>query len=252
MFKSYERLAFANGNSQAIVNSILLKNHENTFMNESETRIKNLKRLIQEKSNSAAEFSRTYGTDSSYLSQLLNRHRSFGEKAARNIEESVGLARGELDRPHNGVEEASAEYSTRAAIPMKSIDIRASNDSSGGFEIHYEDDETLKPVYYRRDWLIAKGYKEKNLSVRRVSGSSMEGSLFDGDQVLINEGSRSPRNGVVFAIEIDGNLEIKRLRKRAREWWITSDNQAYSHFDQPLENLEQVIGEAVDKSSSHI
>ena len=44
-----------------------------------------------------AEFARIYDLDPTYISQLLNRHRNFGEKAARRLELSLGLTIGTLD-----------------------------------------------------------------------------------------------------------------------------------------------------------
>lgn len=48
-------------------------------------------RAIVGQSDSIAAFARTYGLDATYISQLLNGHRQFGERAARNMEEKMGL-----------------------------------------------------------------------------------------------------------------------------------------------------------------
>ena len=55
-----------------------------------------LKSLIDQE-DSAADFARKYDLNESYLSQLLNKHRGFGERAARKIEAAVGLERFTLD-----------------------------------------------------------------------------------------------------------------------------------------------------------
>jgi len=138
------------------------------------------------------------------------------------------------------------------AIPFQSTALRATVDSAEGCEIHFTEDETLKPLYYRRDWLKKHNYRVDGLQAREVSGSSMEPALYDGDTVLINLDAIKPKNGAVFEVIVDGQPCIKRLRKRGSEWWVTSDNPAYSVTDLPLENEQQVIGQVIERRSSHI
>lgn len=86
---------------------------ENYSMNINEIRKLNLRRLIERSSPSGkvADFAKTYDIDASYLSQLLNKHRTMGEKSARNIEIKVGLSAGDLDKPVSGaVAEKEAMY----------------------------------------------------------------------------------------------------------------------------------------------
>lgn len=137
-------------------------------------------------------------------------------------------------------------------IPVKKVGLRATNDTASGFAIHFEEDETVKPMYYRKDWLEENGYRADALIARQVRGSSMEPALYDGDKVLINLDSKTPKNGVAFAVFIDGQPCIKRLKRMGGVWMITSDNPAHAKTDCPLENLDQIIGEAVEKSSRNI
>jgi hypothetical protein len=67
-------------------------------MEERSTRVENLKALVSAAGGIAA-FARTHpGVDPTYVSQLINGHRNFGERAARNMETKIGLARGSLDQ----------------------------------------------------------------------------------------------------------------------------------------------------------
>lgn len=60
-------------------------------------RIEKLKLLI-EQAGGLAKFARMYeGIDATYLSQLLNGYRNFGEKSARNMEARIGLPPGWFD-----------------------------------------------------------------------------------------------------------------------------------------------------------
>jgi phage repressor protein C with HTH and peptisase S24 domain len=139
---------------------------------------------------------------------------------------------------------------TYVEIPFKSISLHASID---GYEIQFGDDETIKPLFYRRDWIQNKGYRVGALVAREIKGSSMEPSLWEGDKVLINTDSKLPKIGRVFWVVLDGNSCAKRLRKDAAGGWvITSDNPAHHNTNQPLENTQQLIGEVVEKMSSQI
>jgi transcriptional regulator with XRE-family HTH domain len=60
-------------------------------------RLRNLRFLV-EQTESIADFARKYLLDPTYISQLLNGHRSIGEKAARNLELKIGLEPDWLDR----------------------------------------------------------------------------------------------------------------------------------------------------------
>lgn len=102
MLNSGVSLASANGNSQASVNLHLLNMAQNSPMDTFKIRIANLQRLVDAYPK-AVDFARANNIDPSYLSQILNGHRSFGEKSARNFEKKLGLERMALDIPpaHN-------------------------------------------------------------------------------------------------------------------------------------------------------
>lgn len=70
-------------------------------------RLKNLKLLVAN-APSIAAFSRNHGLDQTYISQLLNGYRQIGEKAARKLEDKIGLQPDWLDR------EAGADQSPLA------------------------------------------------------------------------------------------------------------------------------------------
>lgn len=61
-------------------------------------RRENLKAL----NRSATELSALLGSRYTYWRDLLNGSKSFGERAARRIEEGLGLPRGALDKPNKG------------------------------------------------------------------------------------------------------------------------------------------------------
>lgn len=110
-----------------------------------------------------------------------------------------------------------------------------------------------KPVFFRQDWFLQNGYKPEKLFAVRVSGSSMEPSLWDGDLVVINTADTNPHDGEAFAINYEGELVIKRMRRDAGEWWATSDNSDQRRFA-PKRCTEDVVvmGRVIYKQSERV
>jgi phage repressor protein C with HTH and peptisase S24 domain len=110
-----------------------------------------------------------------------------------------------------------------------------------------------KPVFFRQDWFETNGFRPELLFSVRVSGASMEPALWDGDLVVINTADTSPHDGDAFAMNYEGELVIKRLRRDAGEWWATSDNADQRRFA-PKRCTEDVkiIGRVVYKQSERI
>jgi len=121
-----------------------------------------------------------------------------------------------------------------------------------GYAIDPEDGNG-KPVFFRRDWFELNGYRPDKLFAVRVSGASMEPALWDGDLVVINTGDVELADGEAFALNYEGELCIKRLRRDAGEWWAASDNADQRRFA-PKRCTEdvKVIGRVVYKQSERI
>lgn len=100
-------------------------------------RVAKLKDLIGEQS--IAAFCREFEKiDPNYISQILNGHRSFGEKAARTMEEKLGLPPGWFDRrsdyvwPFTSITyqeylrlEAADQHEIETLLGLKALKIRA-------------------------------------------------------------------------------------------------------------------------------
>lgn len=83
-------------------------------------------------------------------------------------------------------------------------------------------------IAFRRDWIIRKG-KPENMLLIKVSGDSMEPTLYDGDLVLIDKRRDflEPQGGI-YAIALDDTIMIKRLvADPSRKIRIISDNKNY-------------------------
>ena len=106
------------------------------------------------------------------------------------------------------------------------------------------------PIFFRADWLKAEGLRADRLLALRVAGDSMEPSLWDGDLVVINLAASTPRDGVVFVLNYEGEVLIKRLERDAGDWWLTSDNQRYKR--KRCDEHALLIGQVIYKQSQRI
>ena len=75
-------------------------------MNISQLRVEALRALIGDLKTK--EFADRHNLDASYLSQLLNGHRPLGDKAAKNLEDKIGLTGGTLLMPARSAQDGLA------------------------------------------------------------------------------------------------------------------------------------------------
>lgn len=84
-------------------------------------------------------------------------------------------------------------------------------------------------VAFRRDWIQRHG-DPRNMSLIRVTGDSMEPTLFSGDLVLVDHGRNyiDPQGGI-YAIAMDHTIMIKRIQvvHTTGKVRIISDNPRY-------------------------
>jgi len=135
-----------------------------------------------------------------------------------------------------------------AAVPVASVKLAAGH---GGFEVQIEPDAFAGAQFYSKAWIRSRKLKPDRLLRIEVRGASMEPLLHDGDYVTINLDSRKPKPRRVYAVMLDGQPAVKRLVKRAGTWWISSDNPEYSPHDCEMMDEGQLIGEAVDRTSTY-
>lgn len=127
---------------------------------------------------------------------------------------------------------------------------------ASGFGLEYpdeEDDLDGAPIVFRRQWYVGRGLQPDKLFAVKVANGSMEPGLHDGDTVVVNTASTEPKDGVVFAVNYEGELVIKRLMRDAGQWWLASDNADQRRYPRKVCDEHSVlIGEIVHKQSERI
>lgn len=161
-------------------------------------------------------------------------------------------------------EPATAGYAVQEP-PHRAIDLENNPDypairrvrfklsaGASGFGIEYRDEDGA-PIVFQRDWFASRGYKPEKLFAVKVANGSMEPGLFDGDTVVVNTAQTTPRDGVVFAINYEGELVVKRLVRDGGQWWLCSDNPDQRRFPRKLADEHcHILGEIVHKQSERI
>jgi phage repressor protein C with HTH and peptisase S24 domain len=128
--------------------------------------------------------------------------------------------------------EEKPNYDDFVFIPMVAGKI-----SAGGGLIP---DNTIElRLAFRKDWVKRHG-NPRHMSLIRVSGDSMEPTLYSGDIVLVdhNKNYIDP-NGGIYAVVLDDSILIKRLQViyPSKKVHVISDNPKYEKLEVDIENI---------------
>ncbi len=123
---------------------------------------------------------------------------------------------------------------------------------ASGFGVEYRDNDGA-PIVFQRKWYSDNGFEPGHLFAVRVANGSMEPGLYDGDTVVVNTKSTQPKDGIVFAVNYEGEMVIKRLIRDGGQWWLSSDNPNQQRYPRKLcDEHSLLIGEVVHKQSMRI
>jgi len=211
-----------------------------------------------------AKFCADAGITNGRLSQLLDPSEAFGDVAARNLCDALGLSKDYFSD------------SGAASIALPSLTISASGGpqlidldnnplypsirkvrfklsaGASGFGVDYEG-EDHDPIVFGAYWYKVNKLRPEALFAVRVANGSMEPGLSSGDIVVVNTASIEPRDGVVFAINYEGEMVIKRLIRDDGEWWLHSDNPDQVRYKRKRMHGDCfLIGEVIQKQSMKI
>jgi SOS-response transcriptional repressor LexA len=188
-----------------------------------------LEALMAEQGVSFAELSRVIGRNAAYLQQYVRRGspRELAERDRALLTRFFGVPEARL----GGREAAGLAEIAR-------LDVRA----SAGPGRLAEDEAARQPGALSQALLRQLGVRPAAASMIRVEGDSMEPTLSDGDEILVDRDRREVRGkGGIFVIRLDGVLMVKRLRVAVGGLEIVSDNPAWPVRTCALGDLE-VIG----------
>jgi phage repressor protein C with HTH and peptisase S24 domain len=183
------------------------------------------------------------GKTRSYISLILSNGKSFGERTARALEESLGMARSYLDGENEDGLSPILIWESPDDLPRGQYALipRVSIRLSAGNGIVAEEETDAPPLAFTEEWIRSRNVSSrKNLRICKVSGDSMSPFLEEGDSVMIDMGQRSILEGKVYCLRYGSELRIKRLFKRFDGGLrIVSDNKEYPE-------------ESIDPTNTHV
>lgn len=136
-------------------------------------------------------------------------------------------------------------------IPVRRVKFKLSAGISG-FEVEYLNGSGA-PIFFRRSWMDEHGYRPDALFAVAISGASMEPSLFDSDIAVVNTADQMPIDGLVFAVNYEGELVVKRMLRDGGQWFLSSDNEDKRRYpDKRCDERTSIVGRIVQKQSERI
>jgi phage repressor protein C with HTH and peptisase S24 domain len=206
-------------------------------------------RLLELASSQGISLSRLsglIGRNSTYLQQFVRKGspRKLEESDRRTLARFLGVAEAELGAPDGEKSSETADRpSRRNWIGIPRLPLSASA-GPGAFA---EEEEPFGAFGFTEQWLREHGLNPERLQAIAVAGDSMEPTLRDGDEILVDRTPRGPRDGI-HVVRVDGALLVKRLETgRPGLIVLRSDNRAYDPIELPPAEIE-VIGRVVWKS----
>jgi phage repressor protein C with HTH and peptisase S24 domain len=202
--------------------------------------------LAAERGVSLAALSGLLGRNAAYLQQFVRKGspRKLEENDRRTLAEFFGVDEAELGaRPRETVLAVGAGASRAADwadIPRLPLG------ASAGPGTLAQDAAPTDRLRFSGRWLRQQGLEPGMLSVIEVEGDSMEPTLRDGDEILVDRSPRPLRSGL-HVIRLDDVLLVKRLEPgSAGTVQIISDNAAYPRMERPRAEVA-VLGRVVWK-----
>jgi SOS-response transcriptional repressor LexA len=198
-----------------------------------------LQRLIDERREDYASLSRLLGRNSAYVQQFMKRGspKKLPEDERRTLARYFGVSEELLGGP------PIEAYSDLVSVPWLSVG------ASAGPGAMADNERANAHFAFDPKWLRTIGAGDpKRLSIIRVEGDSMEPTLADGDEILVEAaGEKEHLRDGIHVLRMDDALVVKRLalNPAGRRVSITSDNPAYPSWpDCPIKSVE-IVGRVV-------
>jgi len=201
-----------------------------------------LLRLANDRGVSLSQLSALIGRNTSYLQQFVRKGspRKLEETDRRTLARFFGVDESELGAP----EEKSSSFAGKAPRGDWVEVPRLALGASAGPGALSADEQAIGAFRFSSRWLRGQGLDPAMLSAIAVAGDSMEPTLRDGDEILVDRSPRPMRDGI-HVVRLDDVLLVKRLDLgRPGQVTLISDNAAYRSIEVAPGDV-QVVGRVV-------
>lgn len=183
---------------------------------------KALDELIQQRGCNYSSISRLLGRNAAYIQQYIRR----GSPRSLDEQDRAVLARFfGVDEKVLGAPERRSPVVELVHVPVLSVE------ASAGHGALAERESKCSQFGFDEKWLRRlTASKASSLSIIGVHGDSMEPTLHDGDEVMVDlgDGQSRLRDGI-YVLRMDDALNVKRIaiEPQGRRISVVSDNPAY-------------------------
>lgn len=198
-----------------------------------------LEQLIERKKVSRRTLATMSGTTEASIRNYI-KGRMPQIDVAYKIAKILGVSLDELISGTLTTPSMSDEY---AFIPVYSVKVSAGHGFANGNE-----EDIVRRLAFRKNWLNFRGLKESNLALVMTQGDSMEPTLHSGNSLLIDASNKNLTDGCIYVIRVGNELYAKRLQKQFNGCVrLISDNKEYDdQLVQPDEvDQLQIVGKVV-------
>ena len=174
--------------------------------------------------------------EKSYLSQLINGKASFGEKAARRLETDYGMGSKYLDQVFTPV--VDAESPDHVVFEM--LDVQA---AAGNGNTIKEFPQVLQRVSVLESWAgQTLGGDLSRIKLITATGTSMQGTIENGDVLFIDVRVRHFDGDGIYAIVRSDQIQVKRLQRlHGNKLAIISDNREYVAETLSAQEADEIV-----------
>lgn len=180
--------------------------------------------------------------EKSYISQLISGKSSFGERAARRLERDYGMQEGHLDRSFDVELRADQQIieNQPGYIVFQLLDVAASA-GPGAAPSAYP--EIVQRISVLESWAhTALGSDLSRIRIISARGTSMQGTIDNGDVLFIDSTVRHYDGEGLYVIANGSDVQVKRLQKlHGERLAIISDNNSYKSEELNAEDANSVV-----------
>jgi len=208
-----------------------------------------LERLIQERGETYGAVSKLLGRNPAYIQQFVKRGtpRKLDEADRRVLARFFGVDERLLGGPEapawrKGPGRGAGRHDGLVAVPRLALG------ASAGAGSLQEDEPVIGTFSFDGRWIRALGGRPDMLSIIRVDGESMQPTLNDGDDIMVDrsDGAARLRDGI-YVLRMDGVLMVKRvaLAPGRGRFSVRSDNPLYPAWEDVDPDLVSIIGRVI-------
>ena len=208
-----------------------------------------LMELVEAQGVSLSGLSALLGRNPSYLQQFVRKGspRKLEEGDRRTLARFFGIDDAELGGAGpDSAEGGAAQYLGQrrpgaewADVPRLPLGASAGPGALAGAEL------PVGQLRFSARWLKANGLDAAMLSAIEVEGDSMDPTLRDGDEILVDRTPRPLRVGI-HVLRLDDVLLVKRIERAGERIRMISDNRAYPEIERDAGEVE-IVGRVVWK-----